>query len=204
MLTCHGFAMRLAGASFGASAESPDGQAFQEVMRQAVALLRGEGMLPEEADEQRERLLAGFRWILVDEYQDIDPDRYELISAPAGRTLEDGDRKLRLFAVGDDDQNTYASNGASVEFIRRFETDYGPKPAFLTDNYYSTRHNITSANALIEPARDRMIFGHPIRSTGRGRRIRPEATGASWTPSRRAGCMFSRRRTTPSCRRMPR
>ena len=163
VLTCHGLAMRLAGASFSGRAERPNGDTFQEVMRQAVALLRGEGLPPEEADERRERLLAGFRWILVDEYQDIDADQYALISALAGRTLEDGDRKLTLFAVGDDDQNIYAFNGASVEFIRRFEVDYGPKPAFLTANYRSTRHIITAANALIEPARDRMKTGHPIR-----------------------------------------
>ena len=163
VLTCHGLAMRLAGASFSARAERPDAAAFREVMQQAVALLRGEGLPPEEADEQRERLLAGFRWILVDEYQDIDAEQYDLISALAGRTLEDGDRKLTLFAVGDDDQNIYAFNGASVEFIRRFEADYGPKPAFLTANYRSTRHIITAANALIEPARDRMKTGHPIR-----------------------------------------
>ena len=163
VLTCHGLAMRLAGASFSARSERPDGDVFQEVLRQAVALLRGEGLPPEEADEQRERLLAGFRWILVDEYQDIDADQYELISALAGRTLDDGDRKLTLFAVGDDDQNIYAFNGASVEFIRRFEADYGPKPAFLTANYRSTGHIIEAANALIEPALDRMKTGHPIR-----------------------------------------
>ena len=163
VLTCHGLAMRLAGASFSGRAERPNGDTFQEVIRQAVALLRGEGLPPEEADEQRERLLAGFRWILVDEYQDIDADQYALISALAGRTLEDGDRKLTLFAVGDDDQNIYAFNGASVEFIRRFEADYGPKPAFLTANYRSTGHVIEAANALIEPARDRLKTGHPIR-----------------------------------------
>ena len=178
VLTCHGLAMRLAGASFSGRAERPDGEAFQEVMRQAVALLRGEGLLPEEADEQRERLLAGFRWILVDEYQDIDADQYELISALAGRTLEDGDRKLTLFAVGDDDQNIYAFNGASVEFIRRFEADYGPKPAFLTYNYRSTRHIIAVANALIEPARDRMKTGHPIR-IDRARAKTP--SGGDWS-----------------------
>ena len=50
-----------------------------------------------------------------------------------------------------------------MEFIRRFEADYGPKSAFLTANYRSTRHIITAANALIEPARDRMKTGHPIR-----------------------------------------
>ena len=163
VLTCHALAMRLAGASFTGRAERPDGEVFQEVIRQAAALLRGEGLPPEEADEQRERLLAGFRWILVDEYQDIDADQYELISALAGRTLEEEDRKLTLFAVGDDDQNIYAFNGASVEFIRRFEADYGPRPAFLIDNYRSTGHIVAAANALIEPARHRMKDGHPIR-----------------------------------------
>ena len=162
VLTCHALAMRLAGASFTGRAERPDDGMFEEVMRRAVELLRGEGLPPEEADEQRERLLAGFRWILVDEYQDIGPDQYELISALAGRTLEEDAGKLTLFAVGDDDQNIYAFNGASVEFIRRFEADYGPKPKYLTANYRSTGHIVAAANAVIEPARERMKFGHPI------------------------------------------
>ena len=162
VLTCHALAMRLAGASFMGQAERPDDEVFREVIRRAVALLRGEGLPPEEADDRRERLLAGFRWILVDEYQDIGADQYELISAFAGRTLEEEDAKLTLFAVGDDDQNIYAFNGTSVEFIRRFEADYGPRPIYLTDNYRSTGHIIAAANAMIEPARERMKAEHTI------------------------------------------
>ena len=162
VLTCHGLAMRLAGASFTGRAETPDERMFDEVMRRAVELLRGKGLPPEEADEQRERLLAGFRWILVDEYQDIDGAQYDLISALAGRTREDEDGKLTLFAVGDDDQNIYAFRGASVEFIRRFEANYGPKSRHLVDNYRSTGHIIEAANAVIEPAQERMKAGHPI------------------------------------------
>ena len=163
VLTCHALAMRLVGLSFAETAELPDNEFFREMLRQAVALLHGEGAPPEESDEQRERLLAGFRWILVDEYQDIGPDEYELISALAGRTLNDPEGRLTLFAVGDDDQNIYAFNGASVEFIRRFEADYKSRPAFLTENYRSTHHIIAAANAVIEPARERMKADHPIR-----------------------------------------
>ena len=86
--------------------------------------------------------------ILVDEYQDIGPDQYELISALAGRTLEDDASKLTLFAVGGDDQNIYAFNGASVEFIRRFEEDYGPKPNYLVGNCRSSGHISAAANAV--------------------------------------------------------
>ena len=148
------------------------------MVRQAVALLRGEGLPPEEADEHRERLLAGFRWILVDEYQDIGPEQYEMISALAGRTKSEADDKLSLFAVGDDDQNIYAFNGSSTEFIRRFETDYGARPSYLTDNYRSTTNIIEAANAVIEPAGQRMKEGNPI-SINRARAQSPP--GGDWT-----------------------
>ena len=177
VLTCHAMAMRLAGASFTGSAERPDNEMFREVVRRAVALLRGEGLPPEEADERRERLLEGFRWILVDEYQDIGSDQYELISALAGRTLGEDAGRLTLFAVGDDDQNIYAFNGTSVEFIRRFEADYGAKPIYLTDNYRSSGHIVAAGNAVIAPARERMKVGHPIRVN----RVRAkEQPGGRW------------------------
>ena len=165
VLTCHALAMRLVGASFAAAAgaeASPSQGVFAEVLREAVSLLRGEGLPADEADVQRERLLGGFRWILVDEYQDIDRDQYELISALAGRRLEDEDSKLSLFAVGDDDQNIYSFAGASVEFIRRFANDYFAQPSWLVDNYRSTGCIIEAANAFIAPARHRMKSEHPI------------------------------------------
>ena len=163
VLTCHALAMRLAGASFCGQAERPDDQMFQEVIRRAVQLLRGEGLPPEEADEQRERLLAGFRWILVDEYQDIGKDQYELIAALAGRTLDDEDRKLTLFAVGDDDQNIYAFNRRFGGVHPPFRGGLRSRKEHLTDNYRSTAHIIAAANAVIEPAGERMKTGHPIR-----------------------------------------
>ena len=178
VLTCHALAMRLAGASFLSRAERPDDEMFRDVLRRAVALLCGEGAPPEEVDERRDRLLAGFRWILVDEYQDIESEQYELISALAGRTLEDAEGKLTLFAVGDDDQNIYAFKGASVEFIRRFESDYESKPAYLTANYRSTGHIVAAANTIIEPARERMKAKHPIH-VDRARAKHPP--GGEWT-----------------------
>ena len=177
VFTCHALAMRLVGASFSGRANRLSEGDFQEVLRQATALLRGEGLPPDEADEHRSRLLSGFRWILVDEYQDIGLEQYELIFALAGRTLAEDDDKLSLFAVGDDDQNIYAFNGASVEFIRRFEADYGAKPVFLTDNYRSTRHIIATANSVVQPARQRMKAGHPI-AIDRGRDKEP--SGGAW------------------------
>jgi ATP-dependent DNA helicase RecQ len=161
ILTCHALAMSLVGASF---VERVAGQTdFNEVMDEAIRLLQGgdisqesNEIASEAAEEQRERLLAGYRWLLVDEYQDVDARQYALISALAGRTLQDPDRKLNLLAVGDDDQNIYAWNGASVEFIRRFQADYNAQPAFLIENYRSSAHIIEAANRVIEKCAQRM------------------------------------------------
>lgn len=159
--TCHALAMKLVGASFvGQRADTED---FDDIVLEAVRQLEGEGLSKSEAEAQRETLIQGYRWILVDEYQDIGPAQYKLIAAVAGRTQEDNDLKLSLFAVGDDDQNIYAFNGASIEFIRKFEEDYKARPVFLVENYRSTGHIITAANAVIAGAKDRMKLDHEIR-----------------------------------------
>jgi len=175
VLTCHALAMRMVGASL--VGRTTDTDTFDGILRQATALLNGEGLAPDEADAQREQLLAGFRWILVDEYQDVGPDQYKLISALAGRTLNDPDGRLSLFAVGDDDQNIYSFNGASVEYIRRFEKDYAAKPSYLIENYRSSFHIIDASNRVIEIAGSRMKVDHRIR-VDRAREKAP--VGGKW------------------------
>ncbi len=158
--TCHALAMRIVGASFaGDTTEKRD---FDGIITEAVRQINGEGLSRSEAEAQREALIQGYRWILVDEYQDIGPEEYSLIAAVAGRSLEDPDQRLSLFAVGDDDQNIYAFAGASISFIRQFEEDYRAKPKFLTENYRSTRYIIDAANQVIEPARGRLKSGQAI------------------------------------------
>ena len=167
--TCHGLAMRLVGASFAGQSGDISKRDFDKILKQAVSLLRGDGLSRDEAEAQRDTLIEGYRWILVDEYQDIGPEEYELIAAIAGRSAEDEDSRLSLFAVGDDDQNIYAFRGASVAFIRRFEEDYAARPVHLIENYRSTSNIVDAANMLIAPAAGRMKAGHDI-VVNRGRR----------------------------------
>jgi ATP-dependent DNA helicase RecQ len=164
VLTYHGLAMRMLGLSYSAQATRGRDMDFDALITDATKLLRGEKVSPGlEADEVRDRLLAGFQHILVDEYQDIDEPQYQLISAIAGRTLEDADLKLSLLAVGDDDQNIYTFRGANVRFIRQFQQDYAAEVHYLVENYRSTRHIIDTANDLISLNLDRMKTQHPIR-----------------------------------------
>ncbi len=164
ILTYHALAMRLLGCSFFGQAGRGRDIDFDALIGDATKLLRGEHVPPGlEADEVRERLLAGFQYILVDEYQDIDEPQYQMISAIAGRTIEDSDLKLSILAVGDDDQNIYTFRGANVQFIRRFQQDYEAEVHYLVENYRSTRHIIEVASHLITANVDRMKTDHPIR-----------------------------------------
>ena len=158
VLTCHALAMRLTGSTFSGFVQNAEGNPqtfFDGILREATELLEGKRVTMGDADDQRDRLLAGFRWILVDEYQDIKELEYGLISALAGRTATNSDQTLNLFAVGDDDQNIYAFSGSSTRYIKRFEEDYRAKPHFMIENYRSTRLIIVAANSVIEPARQK-------------------------------------------------
>ncbi|MEJ2040453.1 MAG: RecQ family ATP-dependent DNA helicase, partial [Desulfosarcinaceae bacterium] len=180
--TYHGAAMRLTGISLRELTEhqGTDRLDFEALIREAVSLLKGEKEVPGlDRDEMREQLLQGFSHILVDEYQDIDQDQYNLVSAIAGRTLAEEAGRLAIMAVGDDDQNIYAFRGANVAFIQRFQKDYEVGAIdYLVENYRSSGHIIQAANLLISRNRDRMKGDHPIRVN---RQRKSDARGGRWT-----------------------
>ena len=164
--TYHGLSLRLSGhALIGMERanEKNTEQQFQTMLRQAIALLTGkQNPMNIASDEMRDRLMAGYRYILVDEYQDIDELQYQLIGALAGRH-QDKDSQLTILAVGDDDQNIYQFRGTNIGFIRQFEQDYQAECHYLVENYRSSATIIDAANQLIQVNRDRMKHRHPIR-----------------------------------------
>jgi ATP-dependent DNA helicase RecQ len=178
--TYHGAAMRLAGISIRDMAESQDKDPidFDRIIKDAIKLVKGEKDIPGlEPDEHRDRLLAGYSHILVDEYQDIDEHQYDLVSAIAGRSLAEEDGRLSILAVGDDDQNIYTFRGANVRFIRQFQNDYSENVIHLVENYRSSKHIIAASNALIRGNRDRMKGAYPICIN---RERQPNLPGGRW------------------------
>jgi len=178
--TFHGLALRLTGRSLvrQAGATVREETDFSTVIRDAIALLKGEcDVLGFSNAQPRDVLTASFSHILVDEYQDIDEEQYELVSLLAGRALTEKEQKLTILAVGDDDQNIYRFRGANIDFIRRFKEDYQADIHYLTENYRSTANIINAANCLIAHNRDRMKRGHPIQ-INRARATLPP--GGNW------------------------
>ncbi|HBO7423086.1 TPA: RecQ family ATP-dependent DNA helicase [Pseudomonas aeruginosa] len=160
VLTYHSMAMRLTGTRFERGA-TVDERALKQVLSDAVELLEGKRNVEGE-DDLREQLLRGYRYILVDEYQDIDDLQYRLVSALAGRHAEE-DGRLCIMAVGDDDQNIYAWRDTNNRYIERFRDDYEASTSFLVDNYRSSLRIIEAANQLISQNSARLKEANPIR-----------------------------------------
>lgn len=174
--TFHGLALRLLGRTMAQIDSEGDsrGLEFNEIIPEAIRLLEGDTTNNDlDAELWRQRLLGGLSHILVDEYQDIDATAYRFVSLLAGKSARESENRLKILAVGDDDQSIYQFAGANVEYIRRFQEDYldasnpkFPKPVaihHMVENYRSTRNIIAAGNAIIANNEDRMKTAHPIK-----------------------------------------
>lgn len=100
-----------------------------------------------------------YRYILIDEFQDINRLQYEIVRMLA--KPEDN-----LFIVGDDDQSIYRFRGAKPEIMLGFERDYMGAGRILLDvNYRSTEEIVAPALRLIGENQKR--FSKAIHTTGR-------------------------------------
>ncbi len=87
-----------------------------------------------------------YRWVCIDEYQDVDEQQVRLIKhlvAPDGNVC----------AIGDPDQAIYSFRGADVRYFQQFETDFSaPQTVRLTRNYRSDRNIVTLSSQVIAPS----------------------------------------------------
>ncbi|HEV7896997.1 MAG TPA: UvrD-helicase domain-containing protein [Planosporangium sp.] len=111
---------------------------LDELVSLPVALLSG---TPALVAEYRAR----WKWIFVDEYQDVDPTQYALL-----RLLCPPDGNL--CAIGDPDQAIYSFRGAEVSFFLRFASDFTEaRMVRLTRNYRSSAPILAAAVQAIAP-----------------------------------------------------
>jgi len=163
--TYHSLAMSLTGRSFMGQSLTPaqrETSLFDNILQEAIELLRVHSQNSSNSEfsdtiiSWRDKLLNGIKFILVDEYQDINQLEYTFLSLLAGRGENDSDIKPALMAVGDADQNIYAWHGSNTIYIRQFKQDYNAKILFMVTNYRSTPAIIEIARRLISHNKDRM------------------------------------------------
>jgi DNA helicase-4 len=87
-----------------------------------------------------------FDHILVDEYQDISQQRYELIESLMGKN-----EGCKLFCVGDDWQSIMAFSGSNLDFFVHFNQYFDhPSVTYLTVNYRSCKSIVDTGAEIIK------------------------------------------------------
>lgn len=109
---------------------------FDDMLTQCYQLLREDAAV-------REYWQRKYKFILVDEFQDVNQAQFACLQILA-------ERHQNLFVVGDDDQSIYAFRGARPDFLLRFPTLYpAAKKVTLNTNYRSTERIVNLAERVI-------------------------------------------------------
>ncbi|MDH1168406.1 DNA helicase IV [Pantoea agglomerans] len=107
---------------------------FSGLIHQAIAIL------------EKGRFISPWKHILVDEFQDISPQRAALLSA-----LRQQNKRTALFAVGDDWQAIYRFSGAEMTLTTAFHHYFGEGDRCVLDTTYRFNDRIGDiANRFIQ------------------------------------------------------
>lgn len=96
-----------------------------------------------------------FKYVSVDEYQDIDENQYKLI-----RLLVP--QNGNVFVIGDPNQAIYGFRGGNSKFFKNFQEDYpATKIINLRNNYRSTNSIVDASNQMINCFNITSVFNKP-------------------------------------------
>lgn len=90
-----------------------------------------------------------FPFILMDEFQDINPAQYEVVKLLAGK-------EKNLFAVGDDDQSIYGFRGSNPVCLQNFLRDFEAEQICLDINYRSCPEIVEASGLVIGDNKNRL------------------------------------------------
>ena len=100
-------------------------------------------MIFDEQPEIRRKWQERLEYVMIDEFQDIDPLQYRLMEVLAAH-------HGNLFVVGDPDQTIYTWRGANVKYLLEFDRRFpGTKTIVMNRNYRSTPEILAVVNSLI-------------------------------------------------------
>jgi DNA helicase-2/ATP-dependent DNA helicase PcrA len=116
---------------------------FTMIMTKAIQSLRNNKSF-------RNKLSDTLKYLIVDEYQDVNPVQEELIK-------ELYSLGLNICVVGDDDQTIYQWRGGDVRYIQKFQERYtNVKYIKLEDNFRSTKGIVDTAITSITNNSERL------------------------------------------------
>ena len=109
---------------------------FDDLISKSVEIL-------EHVPAVRAKYHNDIRFILVDEYQDINAAQYALLKLLAREP------QYNVMVVADEDQSIYSWRGSDPKYIERFKEDFKPAVVELEEHYRCSERILRSAGAVI-------------------------------------------------------
>ena len=100
-------------------------------------------VLEKEESNARAKYRQDIRFILVDEYQDINAAQYSLLK------LLSPEPQRNVMVVADEDQSIYSWRGSDPKYIEQFKKDFKPAVVELEEHYRCSETILRSAGAVI-------------------------------------------------------
>jgi len=113
------------------------------------------------------RYIHHYRYVIVDEYQDLSRSRYNLLES----MRMSGD--FRLFCVGDDWQSIYRFNGCDISYILDFEEYWGPSAICRIETTYRFSGELLRKSSEFISRNDRQYPKHLVGDSSRESRVLP-------------------------------
>lgn len=110
---------------------------FDGLVNYSVKLFKG-------FDTVRDRYQNRFKYVMVDEFQDVNNQQVEFLKYLVNNNSQ-------LFCVGDDWQSIYGFRGSEIEYIVNFKEHFNePEVITLNLNYRSTDQIVKASNEIIK------------------------------------------------------
>lgn len=147
-----------------------------------------------------------YKYIFIDEFQDINPIQMNIINLICPPDKNDNNCKTKLIIVGDDDQSIYYFRGAEPKYIKKFDVEYDTYSVELMTNYRSRENIVQAGNCIIRHNRDRIAKAMISNSNVKGecyiKRLDNEEAEGKWIIDKaiKVGIDDSQDKTTPNYR----
>ncbi|NUO79011.1 UvrD-helicase domain-containing protein [candidate division KSB1 bacterium] len=110
---------------------------FDDILLEAIALIENDKAV-------REQVRGRYRWLFVDEYQDLNPAQHRLLKLLAHEAAF-------VTAIGDPNQAIYGFRGSEVSYFSNFAQDFsGAVEMRLEENYRSGANILSASGQVIE------------------------------------------------------
>ena len=120
-----------------------ESQLQQKDLLDFISIVKFSTLLLQNEDYVRKCIEAKFKWLIIDEYQDLGRPLHEIVLYLLNNT------STKIFAVGDPDQSIYDFQGAAPDYLQELYALMDPTSQIVLKNNYRSSQELVDASTVV-------------------------------------------------------